>query len=117
MKRKFNLAALPVIDGGMINAAFNRALRRCEEDIRDRPGEDKPRKVVLTVELSPIRDQRARLDTIAVAFDIDDSIPKRRSKTYEMLPTEDGALFDELSPDDAHNGTLAFDEEPADKEK
>lgn len=110
MKRKLSLSTLPELDSGIVNEAFTKALERCEADCRDRPGDDKPRKVTLVVEMTPVRDQRGRLDSINVGVDVSDAIPKRRSKLFNMLPRHDGLMFDELSPDDAHQESLDMED-------
>lgn len=103
---KFALEALTRIDGGRINEAFNQALRRCESDCRDRPGTGKARRITLVVDMLPICDDRAELESVNVAFRIAETIPKRESKTYNMRATTNGLLFNELAPDDVRQTTL-----------
>lgn len=109
-KRKLCLATLPELDGGIVNAAVNAALKRCEDDCRDRPGEERPRKVTLTIELTPVHNARGDLDSINVGCDVDDKIPKRQTKLFNMRATPDGTLWDELSPDDANQETIPLED-------
>lgn len=107
--QKFNLRSLSMLDGGRISAAVDQAIARCREDCGDRPHEEAARKVVLTMEFKPQPDDRGQLDSIDVACDVVDSQPKRRSKVYNMRVSGQSMLFDELSPDDAKQGTLPVD--------
>lgn len=109
---KFNLASLVGIDAGRIREAFEQAVRRCEDDCRDRPSVDRDRKVQLTCSFRPVVDSNTgELESCNVDFEINDNIPKRRSKVYNMKAARTGLLFNEMSPDEIRQGTL--DEAPS----
>lgn len=104
---KFSLATLASIDQGRVREAFEQALKRCEADCKDRPGTDEARKVTLTAILVPVHDEgTGELESCNVQFQIVESIPKRKSKVYNMASDESGLFFNELSPDQIKQRTL-----------
>ncbi len=103
---KFELASLVTIDGGRIREAFEQALKRCRDDCHDRPGVAKVRKVSLVATLAPVCAPDGSMGSCDVQFEIDDSLPKRVSPSYNMKAARGGLLFNELSPDDVNQGTL-----------
>jgi hypothetical protein len=103
---KFTLASLIDIDGGRIREAWEQALRRCRDDCHDRPGVAKGRKVTLHAILTPVCEPDGSLGSVDVSFEIDDSLPKRQSPSYNMRAARGGLLFNELSPDDINQRTL-----------
>jgi hypothetical protein len=107
---KFNLASLVGIDAGRIKEAFEQAVRRCEDDCRDRPAVDRDRTVTLRASFRPVVGDNGELESCNVDFEINDNIPKRRSKVYNMKAGRHGLLFNELSPEEIRQGTL--DEAP-----
>lgn len=52
--REVSLDTLKELDGGKAWHAFQRHVRRAAMDCMDRPGDAKPRKVVLELELTPV---------------------------------------------------------------
>lgn len=107
---KFKLATLADLDDGRVREAFEQALKRCETDCKDRPAMKEPRRVSLTAFLCPVLGDNGEMESCDVQFQIVDSIPKRRSKVYNMKSTNAGLYFNELSPDDIRQQTL--DEAP-----
>jgi hypothetical protein len=103
---KFTLATLAEMDSGRIRVAFEQALKRLEDDLKDRPAVESARKITLLVSLVPVVGDEGDLDSVDVDFKITDSVPKRESKTYNMQATRSGLLFNELSPDDVKQRTL-----------
>lgn len=104
--QKFNFAALAEIDGGRLRAKFDQLLERIRLDCVDRAALKKARSVKLQVNLTPIADNQGNLTGIDVSFDVEPHEPKSQSPTYNMIPQRGGIAFNELSPDDARQGTL-----------
>lgn len=104
--QRFSLASLATIDDGRIRAAFEQALLRCEHDCKDRPAVADPRKVTISASLVPVLGPDGEMDSCDIQFQIMDSVPKRKSKVYNMLAHRDGLLFNELSPEDIHQRTI-----------
>lgn len=102
----FTTSSLSRIDAGRIAAAFEGEIKRAEADCKDRPATPKPRKVELHVSIEPIVAEDGSLESCDVTFRIKSSIPSRESKTYNMRAGRHGLSFNELSPEDIHQGTL-----------
>lgn len=107
---KFELRSLVDLDSGRIRTAFEQALTRCLTDCRDRPAVTDARKITLAVAMAPVLDPDGEMESCNVQFQITDSVPKRKSKVYNMKSSRGGLLFNELSPDDVNQRTL--DEAP-----
>lgn len=105
---RFGLGSLAMIDGGRVRLAFDDAIKRCEDDCIDRPGEKAARTVKLTIELTPRIDPSGALDSVDATCRVTDAVPMRRSRSYNLRVSGQGLLFDELSVADAHQGTLAL---------
>lgn len=102
----FDLAALTELDGCRIRTAFDLALARLTEDCKDRPAVKARRSVTLTVSLVPVPNDEGDLDTVDVDCQLQEKLPKRESRTYNMLPTRNGLLVNEVSPDEVRQRTL-----------
>jgi len=81
---KFQLSALAEMDGGRINVAFAQALARVVGDCEDRPGEKSARTITLQVAVVPILDASGVCDDAKVQMVITDSVPKRKTRIYDM---------------------------------
>lgn len=108
---RFALSTIATMDDGRINEAFLQALRRCEDDCKDRPGLKDERVVKIEVRMAPIGDE-GDLESVNVAFKITDTVPKRSSKTYNMKSVPGGLLFNDASPEDVRQATLDMAPKP-----
>lgn len=99
MLKTLCLANLPEIDNGRIDLAFNAAVRRVIEDLNDRPGVDKERKIELIVKIAPDCDtEQGLLVGGNIQFEVKDSVPKRQTTIYPMKLGATGLLFEPQSP-------------------
>lgn len=104
---RLTLKAITKIDGGRLEAAFDQALHRLQADCKDRPGTKDARKLALHLSLSPLIDEDAlSLGSVDVAFHFTETVPKRRSKKYNMRAEAGGLFFEDLSPDDVRQMTI-----------
>lgn len=112
---KFTLATLSTMDGGRIQTAFQQALDRLRYDCEDRPSVKGARKVTLSVELTPVAADNGELSSVDVDIELNERLPKRGTKTFNMEPVVGGMLFNELSPEEVRQKTLdmAGDRKPA----
>lgn len=104
--QKFNLGVLGTIDDGRISEAFAQALSRVEHDLRDRAIVKKPRKITISLVMTPVADERGELESCWVGLDVKDNIPARQTKNYNMAATRGGLMFNELSPEEVRQQTI-----------
>ncbi len=106
----FALKNLTLLDNGIIDEAFKREIQHVVKDCEDRPLDKKARTVCIKFELVPVPDTSSNqvlCEHVVVACDISSSVPKRRTKVYQMKPKQDGSLvFHPDLPDDADGETL-----------
>jgi len=106
-KQRLTLQSLTGLDSGVPAGAFQAELRKVVEDCIKRPGLDSVRKVQLDVHIKPCVDSRGVCEIANVEFEVSSSIPKQRTREYQMEVHAKGELlFNELSPDDVHQQTL-----------
>lgn len=103
---KFSLGALASMDGGRIATAFQQALDRLRYDCEDRPSIKGARKVQLSVSLTPVATDSGELESVDVDIQMNERLPKRSSKSFNMEAVAGGLLFNELSPDEVKQKTL-----------
>jgi hypothetical protein len=104
------LAALAKIDGGRLAIAFEQALKRVAQDCDDRPGEKKERVVSLHVNVKPMLDEDGMCEDCSVQVLINDSVPKRKSKPYNVSLRKGGMLlYHEEALDNHAQEALPFD--------
>ena len=117
--KKFSLADLSSLDQGVIAAAIDQELAAAVADCSDRPEVDKPRKVTLTIILTPSMDPRRDLGEVKVGFEIAGKKPVLESREYTMdhRTATDRAtgraqmhlVFNEDLLGDARTKTMPFD--------
>jgi hypothetical protein len=102
MIQKLSCETLPSIGEGRFAKCVDHALEQVEIDCKERPNELKPRKVVVTIVVTPTSAVGEELETVDVAFDVKHSIPMMRTRPYSMLASarKPGLFFQEMSPDD-----------------
>ena len=104
---KLGLDTVNQVADGTIVEAFNVHVKRAVQDISDRPGDKKARKVVLTMELTPVLQANGLADNVAMEVKIKSSIPDHVSRTVEAAIKRNGtALFNDMSPDNPDQMTL-----------
>jgi hypothetical protein len=107
---KFTLGNMPLLENGIVTASFDAELRRLVKDCDERPLDDKPRVLQMTVKLTPnpdVHGQHPVCDTVDVEVEITGKVPTMRTKSYAMKLKQDGTLaFHPDLPDDPDNETI-----------
>ncbi len=107
---KFTLGSLSTMDGERIAIAFEQALKRVVQDCDDRPGEKKERTVTLTLAVKPVLDSDGMCEDCNVQVAVTDSVPKRKSKVYNMTVRKGGHLvYNNESLDNVDQETMDFE--------
>lgn len=101
------------LDGSRLEASVNQELKRIMADLEDRPGDNRVRKLTISLSFKPIVDETGDLETSAVQFDCASRFPNRKSRVYSMkprrTPTGPVLVFDEDSrPMSNENGSAAI---------
>lgn len=98
---QLSLADVGSLDDGKIHLMFAAELKRCIQDCLNRPGEEKPRKVNLIMELAPIQDEDlGDCRSLKMATDVKSTLPPRRTKQYELGVTKTGQAFFTVEEED-----------------
>lgn len=93
---KLTLENLPLVDGGSVAIAFNRALEQAYHDCRDRPHMKAKRTVTLKVELTPDAEfqQGSELERAIAHFEIASKCPaKGVNQAVRCVPKQAGFGF------------------------
>lgn len=111
-----SLESLSALDRGAAVKQFMRLLDQAQQDIHSRPGEKRPRKIQITLSLTPKvvverDDDTGHAETIltgaAMAIHIDLKVPNRRTLEYDLGISANGAfMFNRDSPFDHRQPTL-----------
>ena len=110
-RRELKLSTLEDLDGGRVTEAWQQAVKRVIEDCRDRPGVNKPRKILIEMSVTPVVDEAGEFDNVNTQFQIKDTTPDRKSKKYSMDWTRGNQLvFDDMSTEDINQNSLPFQE-------
>lgn len=105
----FSLDTIRQLDNGRVFEAFSQAMARAVRDCEDRPGEDKVRKVLLQVELTPVVEDEDTPTTVAMLCQVKDTVPTRKSKTYSCGIKAGGIIaFSTESPGNFNQLTLGL---------
>lgn len=107
MLKQFKIQQVGELDNGRVAGFINKAIRTCAEDATTRPGIDKPRRVMVAIDITPVIDEHGAATEIDMDFEIGTKLPRSRTKTVNMKAQNDGALlFNDLSQDDVRQTTI-----------
>jgi hypothetical protein len=107
MLRELTLESLRQLDMGKVHEAFQLHLKRAVVDCLDRPGDDKPRKVLMEVTIVPETDDTGDCYDVKTQIHVSSVVPKHRTKVYSMAPRRNGSLaFNEDSPENVNQSTM-----------
>lgn len=109
--RQLTLAQVAEIDDGRIAAAFAQALKRVAQDCDDRPGDDRPRKIVLEMAFMPVLSEDGICDSVKSQCQIKDTIPTRKSRVYDFGLRKGGLFSYQPMALDNHRQATMFNED------
>lgn len=97
----------------LIEADFLHALSTAVVDVQERPGEEKPRKVVLTWELRPAANQRGICEEVKLDVTCQTQLPKTNAMgQLTTVPHAQGQLFIRAGSPDEPDQMSFIDSEP-----
>jgi len=113
-------STLAKLDRGAAAAALDRAISQAVRDCLDRPTDDRPRKITMTLEITPVNeviDNVVSCEGAKGLYKVRMRQPDWESKTLDFGVRQNGMLvFAEMSPDN-HKQPLLFDDDDGDKEE
>lgn len=112
MIHQLKLESLKDLDAGKAVIAFERHLTRAANDCADRPGDRKPRKVILEINLTPVLDEDLDCTEVKAQIQVTSKVPVHRTKVYSLGMRRNGILvFNEDSPEAIDQTTLLPDDD------
>lgn len=100
-RKMFKTESLSELDNGIMSRTLDKELANIAKHCDQRPTEDKPRKVQLTLSMVPVADPEnpQSCEYVLVTWDIKTTVPGATGLSTRMIPKHDGKL--EFNPDSA----------------
>ncbi len=110
--KPLTLASLVDLDMGKATLAFQQHLARAAADCIDRPGDTKPRKVILEISMVPVIENDGSCDEVNSQICVSSKVPRHQTKVYSFGVRKNGSLvFNPDSPDNVSQGTFTMEDE------
>ena len=110
MLKQVKLGSLADFNDGKLAAAFDHHLRLAFEDVNDRPGEKKARKVTLQVEVVPIVHQDGATTDCQILAQVKSTVPTHVTApvTCQLRQSQKGsmAVWNDLAEDNPDQMTI-----------
>ena len=106
MRAILSLATLKDLDFGKVDTSFSSKLRAVIADLKDRPGLDRERQVILTLKMKPAETTQGVLDSVEVFFEVRTKVPAAQSIAHNMAAGKDTLVFSTESPTDHKQSTI-----------
>ncbi len=108
-KKPFTAKSLLEVDSGSVALAIDKEIKRAFMDMADRPEIKKPRKIALTIEMSPIQKDGGFYQSL-VKIDVDGRNPKRGIE-IRMNAESDGLEYNSAVYENPNQTTMNLEEE------
>jgi len=105
------LETLPDLENGAVALQFDELLKRITDDCRNRPADDRPRKLTLILSVMPKMEPGGDCTEVEADIKIKCDLPPHQTKTYSLGLWRAGLVWNELSLEDINQQTLDLDEE------
>lgn len=114
-KTLFTLDTLGDLDDGVTRLMADQALSEALADCDNRPHLDKPRRIVLTLEMRPVLNDSGGMKGVAAEATVKLSLPGRKTRA-EYLPTNvNGQGVEAFLPFDRPNPLFPSNKQPAEE--
>lgn len=80
------LRNLVELDDGRLEKAFDRSLKAAIQDLRERPADNRARKITLTIEMKP-REHRGDFDGADIDYYVTSKTPHEQGNTTVLAPS------------------------------
>lgn len=110
------LSSIRNLDMGKIEEALALHLSRAAADCDDRPADPSPRKIVMTIAVSPQASAEGNLEDVKAQVFVKSSVPDHRTRIYSLgvrrLPGRGATfVFNDNSPENVNQGTFLDEEQ------
>lgn len=106
------IADLAVVERGIVDALFKRAVEAVAVDMERRPSVETAREIVLTMRATPKAGESGVLVEVRLEFELKTKVPVSRTREISAVVTEGKAIrYNDLSPGDVRQGTLDMEDE------
>lgn len=110
--QQLSLQQLADLDDGRIATAFDQAVKRAAQDCDDRPGDDRPRKVILEIAFAPVLSADGICDSVKSQIQIKDAMPTRKSRVYDFGLRKGGLfVYQPMALDNHRQGTFPMEDD------
>jgi len=112
-KETLTIDSMGNIDAGSLRIAVNNALKLLTQDLSDRPVLDKPRTLILKIDMKPIVDTNSNapaLDSVDFAWNVMTKAPAIGSTGGLMKPNHEGLLYFHSDLPDAPDDETIMDQ-------
>lgn len=107
---ELTLESIATMDGGRIGEAVRQALKRVAQDMDDRPGDDRPRKITLEIATMPILGDDGFIEGAKLQMQVKETLPTRKTKVYDMGVRKGGMMvFQPMALDNHMQDPLPFE--------
>lgn len=106
-----SLSDLAKVENGVLDHLFADGLAAAINDCRERPAEAKARDICFKVKLTPVADSQSggALCEIKAEFELKTNVPVSRTRKLSMAAKGSGLVYNDLSGDSVHQGTLPIE--------
>lgn len=106
------LGDLQNVSGGELALSFERVLTAQLADCSDRPAVKSPRKITVTMSMTPVVGQEGALADILTEFEVSGKMPVVRTRQISMgLKGARALVYNDRSPENRHQIALPFEQE------
>lgn len=108
MLRTIRAAEIGDLQEGQFGSDIENAIRIAAHDCQKRPAVSKPRVVTIKVHIAPVPDECGDLGSLDIMPKVDTKLPavSRQAVNARINPKTGEIVWDDLSPDNAHQQTL-----------
>lgn len=110
MDHTLTIDTLGDLDDGIVRRLADRALGEALTDCDARPMLNKPRKVVITIEMRPVVEDRGAMKGVNTAVSVKSSVPPRKANGDYLPTTIRGSKVTAYMPDSRQDAMFGSEE-------
>jgi len=108
---ELTLSTIAEMDGGRIGEAIKQSLHAIAQDMDDRPGDIRPRKITLDISAIPVIGEDGFIEGAKLQMQVNTKTPTRKSKVYDVGVRKGGMIvFQDMALDNHMQDPLPFED-------